>query len=125
VVSDDLVQSVDQKLCERQFQNFHVNFHKYHAVFSKRLSCVLRKMDSENAHGCPPNAENDFGFDFLERRHKDGDGFLSHIVRVAGDETWVSFVNIETKEQTKQWIQHIRQTSQKCLTRQRRRTFNS
>jgi hypothetical protein len=27
---------------------------------------------------------------FLERYHKDGDEFLYHIVRVAGDETWVS-----------------------------------
>jgi hypothetical protein len=27
-----------------------------------------------------------------------------HIVRVTGDETWVSFVNVETKEQPKQWL---------------------
>jgi hypothetical protein len=39
---------------------------------------------------------------FLERRHKDGDEYLYHIVRVRGDETWVSFVNVETKEQSKQ-----------------------
>jgi hypothetical protein len=36
---------------------------------------------------------------FLERYHKDGDEFLNHIVRVADDETWVSFVNVETNEQ--------------------------
>jgi hypothetical protein len=35
---------------------------------------------------------------FLERYHKDGDEFLSHIVRVTGAETWVLFVNVETKE---------------------------
>jgi hypothetical protein len=29
---------------------------------------------------------------FLERYHKDGDEFVNHIVRVTGDETWVSFV---------------------------------
>jgi hypothetical protein len=40
--------------------------------------------------------------DFLERYHKDGFEFLSHIVRVTDDETWVSFVNVETKEQSKQ-----------------------
>jgi hypothetical protein len=40
--------------------------------------------------------------DFLERYDKDGDEFLNHIVRVTGDETWVSFVNVETKEQPKQ-----------------------
>jgi hypothetical protein len=35
---------------------------------------------------------------FLERYHKDGDEFLNHIVQVTGDETWVSFVNVETIE---------------------------
>jgi hypothetical protein len=40
---------------------------------------------------------------FLERYHKDGDKFLTHIVQVTGDETWVTFVNAETKEQSKQW----------------------
>jgi hypothetical protein len=41
---------------------------------------------------------------FLEPYHKDGDEFLNHIVRVTDDETWVSFVNVETKEQSKQWM---------------------
>jgi hypothetical protein len=36
-------------------------------------------------------------FTFLERYHKAGDEFLSRIVRVTGDEIWVSFVNVETK----------------------------
>jgi hypothetical protein len=35
----------------------------------------------------------------LEQCHKDGDEFLNHIVRVTGDETWVSFVNVEIEEQ--------------------------
>jgi histone-lysine N-methyltransferase SETMAR len=61
-------------------------------------------MGSENAHGCAQNAENVFGFDFLERYHKDGDEFLNHIVQVIGDKTWVSFVNVETKEQSKKWV---------------------
>jgi hypothetical protein len=34
---------------------------------------------------------------FLERYHKDGDKFLDHILRVTGGETWVSFVNVDTK----------------------------
>jgi hypothetical protein len=41
VVSDDLVQSVDQQICEKglsQFQNVRVNFHKFHVIFSTRLS---------------------------------------------------------------------------------------
>jgi transposase len=37
---------------------------------------------------------------FLERYHKDGDELLDYIV--TGEETWVSFVNVETKEQSKQ-----------------------
>jgi hypothetical protein len=57
-------------------------------------------MGSENAHGWAQNAQKDFNFDFLERYHKNGDEFLSHIVRVTGDETWVPFVNVETKEQS-------------------------
>jgi ribosomal protein S28E/S33 len=40
----------------------------------------------------------------LEQYHKDGDEFLSHIIQVPGDKTWVSFVNVETKEQSKQWM---------------------
>jgi hypothetical protein len=39
-----------------QLHNFRVNFHKFHVLFSTRLtqarlSQVLGKMDSENAHG--------------------------------------------------------------------------
>jgi hypothetical protein len=41
---------------------------------------------------------------FLERYHKDGDEFLNQTVRVTGEETRVSFVNAETKEQPKQWM---------------------
>jgi hypothetical protein len=41
---------------------------------------------------------------FLERYHKDGYEFLSQIVRVTGDEARVSFVNVETKEKSKQWM---------------------
>jgi hypothetical protein len=38
---------------------------------------------------------------FLGQYHKDGDEFLNHIVQVIGDETWVSFVNVEAKQQSK------------------------
>jgi hypothetical protein len=40
---------------------------------------------------------------FLERYHKDGE-FLNHIKRVTGDETWVLFVNVQIKEQSRQWM---------------------
>jgi hypothetical protein len=46
-------------------------------------------MGSENAHGCAQNVEN-------------GHEFLYHIV--TGEETLVSFVNVQTKEQSKQWM---------------------
>jgi hypothetical protein len=41
---------------------------------------------------------------FLERYHKDGVEFLNHIIRVTDDEICVSFVNVETKEQSKKWM---------------------
>jgi hypothetical protein len=65
----------------------------------------LCKKGSEKAYGSAQNAKNGFGFDFfLERYHKDGDEFLNHIVRVTDDETWLSFVNAETNEQSMQWM---------------------
>jgi hypothetical protein len=56
-------------------------------------------MGSENVHGCVQNPENGFGFDFLERYHRDGDDFFNHIVRVTGE-----LVNAEAIEQSKQWM---------------------
>jgi hypothetical protein len=39
-----------------------------------------------------------FDSDFLEQHHKDGEEFLIHTILVTGDETWLSFVNVEIKE---------------------------
>jgi hypothetical protein len=39
---------------------------------------------------------------FLQSYHDEGDEFLDKIV--TGDETWVKFVNVETKEQSRQWM---------------------
>jgi hypothetical protein len=61
-------------------------------------------MGSINAHGGAQNTGNGFSFDFSKRYHKAGNEFLSHIVQVTGDETWVSFVNVETNEQSKEWM---------------------
>jgi hypothetical protein len=53
---------------------------------------------------------------FLELYHKDGDEFLNHIIRVTGDETWVSIVNAETKEQSKQWMYtHLQKKNEKVF----------
>jgi hypothetical protein len=58
-------------------------------------------MGSENCDGCAQNAENGFGFDlFRAKPQKMAMNFFSHIV--TGDETWVSFVNVKTKKQSKQ-----------------------
>jgi hypothetical protein len=40
-----------------------------------------------------------------ERYRKDGDEFLNNMVRVTGN-AWGLIVNVETKEQSKQWM-HI------------------
>jgi hypothetical protein len=61
-------------------------------------------MGSENAHGCTQMQGMASALAFLERCHKDGNEFLSHIIQVTGDETRVSFVNVEIKEQSKQWM---------------------
>ena len=39
---------------------------------------------------------------FLQRYHDEGDEFLDKIV--TGDETWVKSVNVETKQQSQQWM---------------------
>jgi hypothetical protein len=41
---------------------------------------------------------------FLEQYHKGGSEFLNHTVLVPGDDTCVSFVNVETKKQSKLWM---------------------
>jgi hypothetical protein len=53
----------------------------------------------------------------LDQYHKDGDEFLKHIVRVTGDETWVSLVIVETKEQSKQWMHTYSQNKPKSLNK--------
>jgi hypothetical protein len=54
-------------------------------------------------------------FFFLERYHKDGDELLSHIVRIRGDETWVSFMMLKPKSSQGSGFTHIQQTSRKSL----------
>jgi [histone H3]-lysine36 N-dimethyltransferase SETMAR len=38
---------------------------------------------------------------FLQRYRNEGDEFLGHIV--TGDETWISYTNVESKQQSMQW----------------------
>jgi hypothetical protein len=50
---------------------------------------------------------------FLEEYHKDGNEFLNHTVRVTSEETWVPFVNAETKEKSKQWMHTFTKQAEK------------
>jgi hypothetical protein len=107
VVSDDLVQSIDQKICERQrftISELSCEFTQIsrtvlYEIITVRLGyhkfcarCVLKML--MGAHKTQRTAS---ALTLLEHYHKDGDEFLNHIV--TGDETWVSFVNVEIKEQ--------------------------
>jgi hypothetical protein len=95
-----------------QFQNFRVNFHKCYALFSTRLTQLGLGIASFAQDGfrkpsrVRTKRRDGFGFDFLERYHKDGDEFLNHIVQVTGDETWLSFLNVETKSSPSRGYTH-------------------
>jgi hypothetical protein len=103
-VSDNLIQSADQKICERRHFTISELLREFPQISCTLLyeiitaTKVLCKIGSENAHGYTQNAEN--SFDFLERYHKYGDGFLNHTLGVRGHENWVSFPHVETKEQS-------------------------
>jgi hypothetical protein len=61
-------------------------------------------MGSENAHRCAQSTGNGFGFDFFRVIPQRWKLIFCHIIQVSGDETCVSFMNVETKEQSKQWM---------------------
>jgi hypothetical protein len=110
VVSDDIVPSVDQEVCERQRSTIpsllckfqEISLAVLYKITTVRLGyhnfCTrwVPKMFKKQRMALPSR--------FLGQYHIDGDEFLSHHVQVTGDETWVSFVNVETKEQSKQWM---------------------
>jgi hypothetical protein len=52
---------------------------------------------------------------FLERYHKDGNEFVNLIIGGTDDETWFSFMNVETKSSQSSGCALIHQTSQKSL----------
>jgi hypothetical protein len=99
-VGDDLVQTVDQKIVEELSYEFsqisrtglyeiiaiRLHYHKFCTEWVPKLLTWYTR-----------NVEKGFDFDFLEQYHNDGDEFLSHILRC--DETWASFMNVESKEQ--------------------------
>jgi hypothetical protein len=90
VVSGNLVQSVG-----KQFVNFRCQFPQtsptiLYEIITVRLGyhkfcarCVPKMLTGANKS----QRMVSFGFAFLERHHKYGNEFLSHIVRITGDET--------------------------------------
>jgi hypothetical protein len=114
LLSDDLLRSVDQKICERwhftiselscefpqishtvlyEIITVRVGYHKFCPRWVLKMLTDVHKMQ-----------EMASALTFLERYHKDGAECLSHFIQVTGDETWISFLSVETKEQSKQWM---------------------
>jgi hypothetical protein len=60
--------------------------------------------DSRSTPGGTQNTENGISFDCVySDAGKVGAGF-SHIVGVTDDETWVSFMSVETKQHSERWM---------------------
>jgi hypothetical protein len=94
-----------------QFQKFHVNFYKFHMLFSMRFITVrlgdhkfCARLVLKMLTGAHKMQRMAPALTFLQQYHRYGNEFLSNIVQVTGEETWVSFVNVETEEQSKQWM---------------------
>jgi hypothetical protein len=113
-VSHDFVQSDEQKICER----WRFTISELSCKFPQISLTVLYKNITlrlgynkffpswalkmlMNAHKTQRMAST---LTFLEQFHRGGNEFLNHIVRVTGDETLITFVNVETKGQSKLWV---------------------
>jgi hypothetical protein len=132
VMCHDFFQNVDQQICDRrrfivselscelpqissslfyEIIRVTLGYHKFFVSWIQKLLTDAHKMQRLAS-----------ALTFLEWWHKGGDEFLNHIGRVTGDETWVPFVNVETKEQSKEWIHTLlrnktkkfKQTSSAC-----------
>jgi hypothetical protein len=115
-VSDDLVQSVDQKICERQHFTIaellcgypQISCTVLYKIITVRLGYrkFCARLVPKMLMGVHKTQRMALALTltFIDQDHKDGNEFVSHIIQVTGDETWVSFVNVETREQSKQWM---------------------
>jgi hypothetical protein len=112
VSSDDLVQSVDLIICERwrfkiselSCEFPHISPTVPYAIITVREAITSFAQDGfrKCSRVLKKTQRVASAMIVLEQYHKDGDEFLSHTVRVTVDETWVSFLNAGTKEQSKQ-----------------------
>jgi hypothetical protein len=104
IVSDDLVQRADQIICEgRSFTNQEVSC-EFPQISSAVLYAIIKirpgsyKWVPKMLTGVNKTQRMASASTFQTATTKVGDEFLNHVVRVTDDETWVSFVNVETKE---------------------------
>jgi hypothetical protein len=91
IVSDDLVQTVHQKICERQ----HFTISELSCELPQTVCTLLYEITTARTgyhkfcarwvpkmlQGCTWKAKNGFSFHFLKWYHKDGDKFLNHILQ--------------------------------------------
>jgi hypothetical protein len=94
-------------LWERVIHDFRT-LGEFPALFSTSFITVRRKFCARGvpkmltgAHKLQRMAS---ALTFFEWCHKDGNEIFSHIMIITGNKTWASFVNVETKEQSKQWM---------------------
>jgi hypothetical protein len=106
-----LFKSVHQKICERWcftiselwFEFPQISYAVLYEPMIVRLGyykCCARRVPKmlKDEHKMLRMAS---ALTFSQWYHKDSDQFLIHIMQATGDETWVSFINIEAKEQSK------------------------
>jgi hypothetical protein len=128
VVSDDLVQVLTKKFVKdgtSQFPNIHVNFHKFHILFSMRLSQLDLDMTRFAKGGfwkcswvCTECREwLLLVLTFLERYHQHGDEFLNHIIQVQVMKPGFHLWMLKPKSSQNSGSTHIHQTSWKILNK--------
>jgi len=111
VVNDDLVHKVNKRVRDNRcftISDLSLHFHQisrsllydiisshlgYRKVCAQWVPKMLREEHKKQHVAC--------ALTFLMRYHKEGDSMLSH--NVTGDETWVSHITFESKQQSLHW----------------------
>ena len=111
LVNDDLLRKVNERVRDdKRFTIFYLSLHfpqisrtplydivSNHLGYRKMCARWVPKMLTE-VHKKQLLAR---ALTYLTRYHKEGDGMLSHVV--TGDETWVSHITPESKQQSLHW----------------------
>jgi hypothetical protein len=104
-VNDDFVQSERRRftISELSWEFSQISRTLFHDIIIVRLGYhkFCTRWVPKMLTGAHKTQRMASALTFLKRCLKVSHEFLSHIVRVTGDETWVSFANAETKEQSK------------------------